>query len=181
LLAQSASDSPAAQQQQAGENQPDQPRQRFDRGRRGFDGPPGTPQDFRRGDGRERGPGGDFGGPMMRGLGQQMMEPEFLRRDMPLFVQTLDLDESQRPILETLLMDYSDAFTEAAESMREQFAGLRPRTPEQEARSQQRREIGQQMREAVQQLRELRQSTPEGEEPDPAKTDDIRQQMENLQ
>jgi hypothetical protein len=118
---------------------------------------------------------------MMRGLGQQMMEPEFLRRDMPLFVQTLDLDESQRPILETLLMDYSDAFTEAAESMREQFAGLRPRTPEQEARSQQRREIGQQMREAVQQLRELRQSTPEGEEPDPAKTDDIRQQMENLQ
>lgn len=178
LLAQS----PPAEQ--PAQDQSDRPRGRFDGRRRGFDGPPGNGPGngpgMGRGGERGMGPGGDFGGPMMRGIGQ-MMEPEFLRRDMPMFVQTLELDESQRPILETLLVDYTMAFNDAADEMRDRFATLRPRSPEQEARSQKRREIGGQMRDAVDELRELRAATPEGAEPDARKSDEIRQRMESLQ
>jgi hypothetical protein len=117
-----------------------------------------TFRDFRGG-----GPMGG-GGPMaMRGLGQ-LMEPEFLRRDMPLFVQTLELDKSQTPVLETLLLDYDTAFSAAADLIREKFAAARPQSPELGQQVQQRREVIEQMRAAVQEMRALRDAAAAAEE-----------------
>ncbi|MFM1867906.1 MAG: hypothetical protein RL591_1314 [Planctomycetota bacterium] len=63
-----------------------------------------------------------FGG---RGGVAQLFVPEYLGRDLPIFVDTLQLEEWQRPILEALLEDYNTNFNTAADGVRQAFSGLK--------------------------------------------------------
>ena len=58
-----------------------------------------------------RGGRGGRGGGMsgMREI-RELLEPDFSRRDMPLFVEQLNLGDGQRAIVEALLDDYDDSF-----------------------------------------------------------------------
>jgi hypothetical protein len=47
--------------------------------------------------------------------------PEFLDRDMPLFVEQLQLEDWQRPIVEILLQDYATSFEIGVEQVKEQM------------------------------------------------------------
>ena len=47
--------------------------------------------------------------------------PEFLDRDMPLFVEQLQLEEWQRPVIEILLQDYAIAFEGGVEEVKERM------------------------------------------------------------
>ena len=47
--------------------------------------------------------------------------PEFLDRDMPLFVEQLQLEDWQRPIVEVLLQDYATAFEIGVEQVKERM------------------------------------------------------------
>ena len=97
-------------------------------GRGGEGGPPGEMQgggrgrggDARGGRGGQGGRGG-FGGGRGGGFGgmrdvRELLEPDFQRRDVPLFVEQLQLDDSQRPIVEALIFDYEDAFEEGSQA-----------------------------------------------------------------
>ena len=46
---------------------------------------------------------------------------DFLERDLPLFVETLKLEDWQRPIVESLLQDYQISFTVGIERVREEM------------------------------------------------------------
>lgn len=47
--------------------------------------------------------------------------PEFLDRDVPLFVEQLKLEDWQRPIIEMLLQDYTTTFQAGVEQMKEEM------------------------------------------------------------
>ena len=47
--------------------------------------------------------------------------PEFLDRDVPLFVEQLKLEDWQRPIVEMLLQDYTTTFQSGVEQMKEEM------------------------------------------------------------
>ena len=47
--------------------------------------------------------------------------PEFLDRDMPLFVEQLQLEEWQRPVIEILLQDYAISFDGGVEQVKERM------------------------------------------------------------
>ncbi|MGA0174250.1 MAG: hypothetical protein ACO3NL_11505, partial [Phycisphaerales bacterium] len=61
------------------------------------------------------GPGGRMGG-RMGGMGggmrdvRELMEPDFVRRDVPLFVSQLELDDTQSLVVETLMGDYENDY-----------------------------------------------------------------------
>ena len=52
---------------------------------------------------------------------------DFLERDLPLFVQTLKLEDWQRPIVEALLQDYQAKFTLGVEGVRDQMSKMTER------------------------------------------------------
>ena len=54
--------------------------------------------------------GGDF---------QTLLRPEFIRRDIELVVDRLELDDATAPIAESVLLDYEDAFETEASRFRE--------------------------------------------------------------
>lgn len=54
-----------------------------------------------------------------------LFTPDFLPRDLPVFVDALQLEEWQRPILEALLDDYNTNFQTAAEGVRQRMGNLR--------------------------------------------------------
>ncbi|MHC4247277.1 MAG: hypothetical protein ACYSUU_10800, partial [Planctomycetota bacterium] len=54
--------------------------------------------------------GGDF---------QTLLRPEFIRRDIQLVVDRLELDDATAPIAESILLDYEDAFETEASRFRE--------------------------------------------------------------
>lgn len=65
-----------------------------------------------------QGRGGRGGGP--RGMGgmreiRELLAAEITRRDMPLFVEELQLDDGQEAIVESLLVDYEDTFSDGSE------------------------------------------------------------------
>jgi len=60
------------------------------------------------------GRGGGMGG--MREI-RELLEPDFSRRDMPLFVEQLNLGDGQRAIVEALLDDYDDSFGTGSEAV----------------------------------------------------------------
>jgi hypothetical protein len=75
--------------------------------------------------------GGMRGGRMMGGgMGggmrdvRELLEPDFVRRDVPLFVQQLDLDESQALIVTTLMDDYDADYAAASGRVNEQLAQM---------------------------------------------------------
>ena len=63
-----------------------------------------------------------FGGPS--GMAT-MFVPDFMTRDLPVFVDALQLEEWQRPILEALLDDYNTTFQTAAEGVRASMGQFR--------------------------------------------------------
>jgi hypothetical protein len=54
-----------------------------------------------------------------------MFTPDFLPRDLPIFVDALALEEWQRPVLEVLLQDYDTNFTTAADGVRAKMASFK--------------------------------------------------------
>ena len=60
-----------------------------------------------------------------RGGMATMFMPDFLARDLPVFVDSLQLEEWQRPILEALLDDYNTNFTTAADGVRASMGQLK--------------------------------------------------------
>ena len=54
-----------------------------------------------------------------------MFTPDFLPRDLPIFVDALSLEEWQRPVLEVLLQDYDANFTTAADGVRSKMASFK--------------------------------------------------------
>ena len=116
-----------------GSNQGGEGGQTRDRGQgRGQDGGQGGGQGGGQqdGGGRQRGGGGGFGrmlggggggggggpgGGGMRDIREQL-EPDFLRRDVPIFVRQLKLTDAQVPILETLMKDYEEDYQKVSET-----------------------------------------------------------------
>jgi hypothetical protein len=60
-----------------------------------------------------------------RGSMATLFMPDFLPRDLPVFVDALGLEEWQRPILEALLEDYGTNFATAADGVRSKMGQLR--------------------------------------------------------
>ena len=54
-----------------------------------------------------------------------MFTPDFLPRDLPIFVDALVLEEWQRPVLEVLLQDYDTNFNTAADGVRAKMASFK--------------------------------------------------------
>lgn len=52
-------------------------------------------------------------------------QPDFLARDVSLFVEALGLEEWQRPIVETLLSDYQVSFASGVEGVRQRMSGMK--------------------------------------------------------
>jgi hypothetical protein len=69
---------------------------------------------------------------MFRGMGRmgiqsqirEAFEPDFVRRDVPLFKEQLTLEEAQLAVLEQLMNDYEDAFNPARDQMNEQMQSI---------------------------------------------------------
>ena len=80
------------------------------------------------GRGGQGGPGGMFRGGMGRmGIQNQLrdaFEPDFVRRDVPLFKDQLSLEEAQMAVVEQLMRDYEDAFEPAREEMMNQLQDI---------------------------------------------------------
>lgn len=97
------------------------------RGQRGQDGAQGG-QGGRGGMGGMGGRGGRMGG--MGGMGggmrdvRELMEPDFVRRDVPLFVSQLELDDTQTLVVETLMGDYENDYATASGRVTEQMAEM---------------------------------------------------------
>jgi hypothetical protein len=81
------------------------------------------------GGGQGGGRGGQGGGGMFRGMGRMgiqnqirdSFEPDFVRRDIPLFKQQLSLEDAQLAVVEQLMRDYEDAFEPAREEIMNQM------------------------------------------------------------
>lgn len=54
-----------------------------------------------------------------------MFTPDFLPRDLPIFVDALGLEEWQRPVLEVFLQDYDTNFNTAADGVRAKMASFK--------------------------------------------------------
>ncbi len=95
--------------------------QRGGRGQRGQDGAQGG----RGGMGGMGGRGGRMGG-MGGGMRdvRELMEPDFVRRDVPLFVTQLELDDTQSLVVETLMGDYENDYASASGRVTEQMAEM---------------------------------------------------------
>lgn len=94
----------------------------------------------RQGGGRRGQGGGQGGGPGMFGMGggrggrmggmglqnqmREAFEPDFMRRDVPLFKEQLTLEEAQLTVLEQLMRDYEDAFNPARDEITGQMQEL---------------------------------------------------------
>jgi len=66
------------------------------------------------------GPGGGPGGGFMRRF-VDGFQPEFMRRDMPTIRDQLALESAQATLIETLLVDYDEAFTPASQAAQEKL------------------------------------------------------------
>jgi len=65
----------------------------------------------------------------MRGMGgmreiRELLEPDFSRRDMPLFAEQLQLDDGQKAIIEALIEDYEDGFGGGSEAVQADLMDL---------------------------------------------------------
>lgn len=54
-----------------------------------------------------------------------MFTPDFMMRDLPVFVDSLALEEWQRPVLEVLLQDYETSFNTAADGVRVKMSSFK--------------------------------------------------------
>ncbi|MBL9119410.1 MAG: hypothetical protein JNL80_05815 [Phycisphaerae bacterium] len=65
-----------------------------------------------------------FGG---RGSFEDAFTPDFLARDVTLFVDALGLEEWQRPIIESLVMDYQTSFDAGVNEVKEEMSKVKER------------------------------------------------------
>jgi len=127
-------------------------------GGRGQGGGQGGGQGQGGGRGGQGGGGGMFRGMGRMGIQNQIrdaFEPDFVRRDIPLFKQQLSLEEAQLTVVDQLMRDYEEAFDPAREEMMNQM-----------------QEIGKQMMAPM--------MAPEMQEKWRGAMDDARQQMEQM-
>ncbi len=77
-------------------------------------------------DGGRGGRGGQGGRGGMGGMRdiRELLEPDFSRRDVPLFVEQLQLDDGQRAIIESLIEDYDDTFGGGSEAVQADLTDL---------------------------------------------------------
>ena len=82
-------------------------------------------QGGRGGEGRRGGRGGMRGGMGggMRDI-RELMEPDFVRRDVPLFVTQLELDETQSLVVETLMSDYEADYNDAVSGVTDRLRDM---------------------------------------------------------
>lgn len=105
--------------------------------------------------GRGFGRMGGMGGAGLQNQFRAALEPDFVRRDMPLFKEQLGLEETQLAILEQLYRDYEDAFNPAREEMQQQMQdiGRQMMAPMMNSGMQQR--MGEAMQKAREQMEQL--------------------------
>lgn len=105
--------------------------------------------------GRGFGRMGGMGGQSLMGQFRAAFEPDFMRRDLPLFKEQLELQEAQTAVLEQLYRDYEDAFNPAREEMQSamQDLGRQMMAPMMNAGIQQR--MGEAMQKAREQMEQL--------------------------
>jgi hypothetical protein len=140
--------------------------------------------------GRGGGRGGGFRGGFGGGFRGIWTQPEYSRRDMPLFVSNLELDASQKVIVETLLLDYLSAFEASSNAMNQSLEDLRPEPTEQEEQEreqarQQRRELFGEMREVRQTIERLQNESAQGVSPEliarlEERMNDLREQADEM-
>jgi len=123
-------DPPAGQQggaqgdgQGGGQRRPRRDQQGGEQGRQGQErGGEGAPPQGRGDRGQREGGGGGMG--RMGGMGGLMrqftsrMEPDFMKRDVPVIEEQLKLDDGQVTVVETFVTDYIDAFEPLSEETR---------------------------------------------------------------
>ena len=121
-----------------------------------------------------------FRGGMAMGMGmggmRELTEPAFMRRDLPMIQDELDLDDDQSMIVEVLVLDYEAAYAEAAEAARGEFENLRPQTPEEQARRDERRALMDEFRGMRDEMRAFREKM-ESEDLDEAERAKLRDAM----
>lgn len=115
--------------------------------------------------GRGFGRMGGMGGQNLMGQFRAAFEPDFMRRDLPLFKEQLELQEAQTAVLEQLYRDYEDAFNPAREEMQSamQDLGRQMMAPMMNSGIQQR--MGEAMQKAREQMEQL--AAEKGEELSP--------------
>lgn len=123
------------------------------------------------------GPGGGGGG--MRDLREQL-EPDFVRRDVPIFVQQLKLDKTQSTVLETVMKDYEDEFTEASTAVQNQITELGQQLFQNVVSPQMRDRMQDQMRQVQDDLQQLREEKG-GELDDETRRQFFRERMQKFQ
>jgi hypothetical protein len=101
------------------------------------------------------GPGGGPGGGGMRDLREQL-DPDFVRRDVPIFVEQLKLDKVQTTVLETVMKDYETEFTTASSEVQTQITELGQQLFQSVISPQMRDRMQDQMQQVQDELRQLR-------------------------
>ena len=144
-----------------------------DRGDRGIQGLRGDGDRGDRGNMRNRRGG--------RGMGfATMMRPEFVRRDIQLISESLELDRTQQQLVETFILDYETSFEEAAEAMRDDFRSLRPERELDPATEAKRDEIRNRMRELLPELRDMRERIRNDEDYDEAEMEALQEKFRSM-
>ena len=141
----------------------------------------------RRGEGRGEGRGGRGGGrgggwgggPGMQQIREQL-EPDFMRRDIPIFVTQLQLDDTQEIILETIFEDYEVDYEGRADEIQDSMRDLGREMFRQMMPDNMQQRMGETWREIRDELR-ARAEEQGGEISDEERRDYIRERMQQVQ
>ena len=131
-----------------------------------------------RGNGRDRGPGGMFGG-----LPRWSTEPDFVRRDLRLVDDMLMVADEQLPMVEAFLADYEEGFQKAREAIQTKLRELREanRPPEPSAEEQEEmRAMGTELREKMRAMRMMMSGNRELVDAEAAELEDLRAEIEAM-
>ena len=131
-----------------------------------------------RGNGRDRGAGGMFGG-----LPRWSTEPDFLRRDLRLVDDMLLVADEQLPMVEAFLADYEEGFQKAREEIQAKLRELRDanRPPEPSAEEQEEmRAMGTELREKMRAMRMMMSGNRELVDAEAAELEELRSEIEAM-
>ena len=131
-----------------------------------------------RGNGRDRGAGGMFGG-----LPRWSTEPDFLRRDLRLVDDMLLVADEQLPMVEAFLADYEEGFQKAREEIQAKLRELRDanRPPEPSAEEQQEmRAMGTELRDKMRAMRMMMSGNRELVDAEAAELEELRSEIEAM-
>ena len=131
-----------------------------------------------RGNGRDRGAGGMFGG-----LPRWSTEPDFLRRDLRLVDDMLLVADEQLPMVEAFLADYEEGFQKAREEIQAKLRELRDanRPPEPSAEEQEEmRAMGTELRDKMRAMRMMMSGNRELVDAEAAELEELRSEIEAM-